>query len=118
MALLKRRRRSDPKDDGALAILAKRYASPLIVFGVLATGFWGTFNYYAKAADVEKKFSSVVTTIEVRDLRAKRERYEDELFRLRLVKRPDESTRALINRYESKLNATDARLRDLERNER
>ena len=116
MALLKpQRRRRDRPDTSAVVVLLQRYAVLLLTLGALSSGFYGMFTYYAKASDVETKFKSVVNTIEVRDLNAKKERYEDELFRLRLINRPDSSTRALIDRYQQKLNAAEARLRDLER---
>jgi len=119
MALLRpRRRRRDRQDTNGIVILLQRYAVLLLTLGALTTGFYGMFTYYAKAEDVDKKFSSVVQRIELKDLNAKKERYEDELFRLRLVHNPDRSTRALIDRYQSKLNATEALLRDLQRGDK
>ena len=116
MAILRaQRRRKDSPDANGIVILLQRYAVLLLTIGALTTGFYGMFTYYAKASDVEKKFKSVSVQLEVADINARKERYEDELFRLRLVHKPDNSTRALIHRYETKLNAVDARLRDLQK---
>jgi len=109
------RSRGRDREGNKFVIMLQRYATLLVTLIVLAGGFSTMATYYARADDVRKQFRSVTHQLEVADIHARKERYEDELFRLRLVTSPDNSTRALIQRYETKLNAAEARLRDLQK---
>jgi len=94
--------------------LLQRYAQTIVVLSVAGGVLYGGFTHFATAGDVDKKFKQVAMQIDVTSARQSKERYEDELFKLR-QERTTDVTKALIQRYESKLQDINARLRDLEK---
>jgi len=110
-----------------IQMLAGTFISVVVVIGMIV----GAANRYATAdevkkleantenkfaatnADVEKKFSAVKVEIKTVALEARRQRLEDELFRLR-TNVNEKGAMAQIQRYESELRDVTARLRQLE----
>jgi len=109
-----KRRKNDETgtERGAVIFLwrhAKDIAAAVVLFGMAMAGV----SYFATAADVDKKFSAVKVEIKTVALEARRQRIEDELFRLRLGS-PEKGTTAQIQRYEAELRDVTARLRQLD----
>jgi len=94
-------------------VVVQRYAQTLIAVVIASGMVYGGVTHFATAADVEKKFKSVQTDIKVTANEARRDRLNDELFRLRSG--PNFKGRdAQIQRFESELRDVNARLRALE----
>ena len=89
---------------------AKDAVAVLVLAGMMVAGL----NHFATAADVEKKFSTLSTKIDLAVMEARKARIEDELFRLRTGAK-DKGTQAQIERFESELRNVNAKIRDLER---
>lgn len=88
---------------------SKEIVSLLLLVGMLIAGM----SHFATAAEVEKKFAAVKIEIKVVGLESRRDRIQDELFRLRNDIN-QKGTAAQIERYESELLDVSARLRQLE----
>jgi len=112
MKQVRRRNDDEGRPKGALIFLW-RHAKDITAFLVLCMLGFSGFSYFASAADVEKKFTAVKVEIKTVALEARRQRIEDELFRLRIGGR-DKGTLAQIQRFESELRDVSARLRQLE----
>jgi len=95
-------------------VLLQRYAQTIVTICTAGLLIYGGLTHFATAGDVDKKFKEVSMKIDATSARQNRDRYEDELFRLRQQPASD-VTQALIRRYESKLEDVNARLRDLEK---
>ena len=108
-----RRRRDDSGSERGVVIFlwrhAKDIAGVLVLGGMMIAGL----SHFATAADVEKKFASVKVETKTVALEARRQRIEDELFRLRSGTR-EKGTAAQIERYEADLLDVSARLRQLD----
>ena len=92
------------------------HAKDFVAVGALAAMIYGGMTHFATAADVEKKFQALKIELKVVNLQSRKERIEDELFRLRAEGGNSPSTRAQIARYEAELRDISQRLRDLEKN--
>lgn len=108
-----RRRRDDTgAEKGALIFLwrhAKDIAAIVLLGGMMVAGL----AHFATAADVEQKFSAIKIEIKTVALEARRQRIEDELFRLRSdIKQ--KGAQPQIERYDAELRDVSARLRQLE----
>lgn len=89
---------------------AKDAVAVVIFTGMAIAGL----NHFATAADVQQKFDTLTTKIDVAVMEGRKARIEDELFRLR-TGREDKGTKAQIERFESELRNVNAKIRDLER---
>ena len=112
MKRTRRKNDDDGREKGALIYLM-RHSKDIVAVLVLGSMLLAGFSYFASAADVEKKFTAVKVEIKTVALEARRQRIEDELFRLRSGP-PSKGATAQIHRYESELRDVSARLRQLE----
>lgn len=98
----------------------RKYAQTLVslalAVGVVVTGL----NHFATAGDVDTKFKVLRQEIrqssldqQIATMRSERQRYDDKLFELRAERNPRKN-QPTIQRYESLLQDTNQRLRDLE----
>lgn len=107
------RKRGDA-DESIFLVLLKRYAQTFLLIGALSGMLYTGFTHFASAADVESKYKALDRKIDVARLMARKEKIEDDLFKLRSDP-PRRGTQAQIQRYETELRDVNARLRDLER---
>jgi CRISPR/Cas system-associated protein Cas10 (large subunit of type III CRISPR-Cas system) len=111
------RRKGDGSERGVLSVLLLRYLQLIISLSVVTGLAYGGLTHFASAQDVRRNYSQLSLQIEEATLGARKERYEDELFRLRNL--PDSSQNAaLIQRYVAKLDDINQRLRDIDRAKR
>jgi len=109
----KRRRRDDSGSERGVIIFlwrhAKDVAGVVVLLGMMIAGL----SHFATAADVEQKFTAIKIELKTVALEARRQRIEDELFRLRSDTK-QKGTMPQIERYESELRDVSARLRQLD----
>lgn len=96
---------------------AKNLVALIMLGGLIGAGF----GHFASAADVNQKFRSIQAQIysvavegKIDSETRRRDRIQDELFRLRNGPNT-KGSRAQIQRYESQLQDSNQRLRDLEK---
>ena len=125
------RRGDDPGRDKGVMIFAQRHVQPLVGLAALVGVIYGAMTHFVSAedfkkksteveqkfaaanADGEKKYGFLRIELRVVALEARKNRIEDELFRLcNDVKR--QGTTPQIQRYETELVDVAKRLRDLE----
>lgn len=102
---------------GGFIVMLQRYAQTIVTVALAGGVIWGGLTHFAAASDVEKKFSQIQYTILKTGTEMRKERIEDELFRLR-QERASASRDAQIQRHEAQLNDLNSRLRDIEREQR
>ena len=108
-----RRRRGDSGKEKGLFIFLWRHAKDIAAIVLLAGMVISGSTYFATAADVEQKFSSLKVDIKKSALEGRKLNIEDALFRLRSGPK-QQGTTAQIERFEAELRDVSARLRQLE----
>ena len=101
------------KRNGFIAFAFAHAKDAVAVLMLIGIGIAG-LNHFATAADVQQKFDTLTTKIDVAVMEGRKARIEDELFRLRTGAK-DKGTQAQIERFESELRNVNAKIRDLER---
>lgn len=100
-----------------MVVLLQRHLQLLITISVAIGIIIGGVNHFATASDVQQKFVLIQNKVDSTAQQQRKERIENELFRLR-QERKTQANDALIKRYESQLDDADKRLRDLDRESR
>jgi hypothetical protein len=99
--------------DKGLLIFVWRHAKEIAAIVLLAGMVISGSTYFATAADVEQKFSSLKVDIKKSALEGRKLNIEDALFRLRSSPK-QQGTTAQIERFEAELRDVSARLRQLD----
>jgi len=108
------RRVEDNPEIPAVLVLLQRYAQFIIIMATISSGAYYTVTNFATAADLAELKTSFRVELKVVSLEARRDRIQDELYKMRAEGVEDRATKAQIERYEGELRDIRQRLRDLE----
>jgi len=108
------RRMEDNHDLPAVLVLLQRYAQFIIIMATIMSGAYYTVTNFATAADLRELKTTFRVELKVVALEARRDRIQDELYKMRSEGGDDKATKAQIERYEGELRDIRQRLRDLE----
>lgn len=107
--------RSTDDNGHAMIAILYRYAQFIVTMIAIIAAMYGASKHFATAADVDKKFSDMRIELRLNAAATQKQILEIELYKLRSSGKSDPATMAQIRQFETELDNVNAKIRDLEK---